>query len=308
MTRHAFTVDAEDWSQLMCSYLGHDTAVSSQFVRSIERALDLLDAHGTRATFFVVGPHAAQQPQIVREIVARGHEVASHGDTHLKMHRFSPRKFGDDLRRSIDTLQAITGEKVRGYRAPFFSLMPQQSWAWEIMLDCGLDYDSSLTTLLWQKQGVPVPDGPFVCTLPSGREIIEVPALARKIGPITGRLIGGRTLRVLPSGVTHTHMRERESDGLPAMLYVHSYEMTPDCLMRYLPPGLSLRDRVKLFLSAKAFELGMGRMSRALGALGDTYQWAPMRDVVDNLRESSELPVVGVVGSGDVLVPAAAPY
>ncbi|MGI5819797.1 MAG: polysaccharide deacetylase family protein [Armatimonadota bacterium] len=304
--RHAFTVDAEDWPQLMCSYLGHETPVSEQFVGSIQRTLDLLDAHRTRATFFVVAPHAAQRPEVVREIVARGHEAASHGATHAKVHTFSPQKFRDDLRRSIDTLEEITGEKIRGYRAPFFSMMPEQCWAWEVMLDCGLDYDSSLTTLLWQAEGVAVPDGPFLCDLPSEREIIEVPALARKVGPITGRLIGGRTLRVLPRSITRSHMREREAHDLPAMLYVHSYEVTPDRLMEYLPGGLSLLDRAKLFFSARAFELGMGRMSRALGELGDRFDWAPMRDVVDQLRASRELPRVAVRCNGEVVAPPSA--
>jgi polysaccharide deacetylase family protein (PEP-CTERM system associated) len=298
--RHAFTVDAEDWPQLMCSYLGRETPASRQFTSSIANTLFLLDQWHIRATFFVVAPHAAERPEIVREIVARGHEVASHGVTHAKLHTFSPQKFRDDLHRSVETLEDITGEKVRGYRAPFFSLMPDQCWAWEVMLDCGLDYDSSLTTLLWQGEGVALPDRPFACDLPSGREIVEFPALARKIGPITGRLIGGRTLRMFPRSVARSHMDEREADGLPAMLYVHSYEVTPDRLMRYLPSGLSLRDRAKLFVSAKAFELGMKRMSRALGDLAHRYDWAPMCDVVDALRREDKLPRVAVESSGSV--------
>jgi peptidoglycan/xylan/chitin deacetylase (PgdA/CDA1 family) len=111
--KHAFTVDAEDWPQLMCSYLGHETSVSEQFARSIESTLDLLDERGIRATFFVVAPHAEQEPGVIQEIVARGHEVASHGVTHAKLPEFSPRKFRDDLKRSIDVLQQITGEEVR---------------------------------------------------------------------------------------------------------------------------------------------------------------------------------------------------
>lgn len=299
--RHAFTVDAEDWPQLMCSYLGRETPVSEQFAASINRTLDLLDEHQTSATFFVVAPHAAEQAAVVREIAARGHEIASHGCRHGKMHSFSPAQFREDLQRSVQTLQQITGEKVLGYRAPFFSLLPEQCWAWEIMLDCGLSYDSSLTTLLWQRDGVGLPDGPFLCDLPSGREIIELPALARKFGPITGRLIGGRTLRVLPSSITQAHMREREESGRPAMLYVHSYEVTPDRLMRYLPDGLSAGDRARLFVSAKAFELGMGRMSRTLARLLDGASWGAIRDIVEELRAQDDLPRVTVTPGGEVV-------
>ncbi len=300
--RHAFTVDAEDWPQLMCSYLGHEMEVSEQFSTSIAKVLEMLDRHDTRATFFVVAPHAEQRPEIVREIVERGHEVASHGEAHAKMHTFSPKGFREDLRRSIDSLQDITGERIRGFRAPFFSMMPEQCWAWEVMLDCGLEYDSSLTTLLWQNEGVALPDGPFVCELPSGREIIEMPALAQRFGPVTGRLIGGRTLRVLPAGITRSHMRDREAEGLPAMLYVHSYEVTPDRLMRYLPSGLPASDRVKLLISAKAFEIGMGRMTRAIESLRHRHAWGTVRDVIEDLRGAA-LPRVKVRCSGEIIPP-----
>ncbi len=302
MRRHAFTIDAEDWPQLMCGYLGRDITLSGQFAASISRALSLLDSLRTHATFFVVAPHAAQDPGIVREIAARGHEVATHGAAHVKMRNFSPQAFREDLRRSIDALEKITGERVRGYRAPFFSMMPSQSWAWEVMSECGLDYDSSLTTLLWQNEGISLPDGAFTCRLPGGAEIVEVPALARKVGLLTGRLIGGRTLRVLSRSVTHSHMEEREASGVPAMLYVHSYEITPDRLMRYLPDGLSLGERAKLFVSAKAFEVGMGRMSQALADLGERYHWAPMREVVDDLRNEAQLPEVTLSSDGRVRV------
>ena len=65
---HALTIDAEDWAQLMCSYLGRDMPVSEQFASSIERTLDILREHDTRATFFVVASQAVEQPEIVRQI------------------------------------------------------------------------------------------------------------------------------------------------------------------------------------------------------------------------------------------------
>jgi polysaccharide deacetylase family protein (PEP-CTERM system associated) len=298
---HAFTIDAEDWPQLMCSYLGRDLAVSPQFETSIARTLDLLDEHNTKATFFVVAPHARQKPAIVREIVARGHEVASHGTTHHKLVDFSPQAFREDIRRAVDVLQQITGERVVGHRCPFFSLMPGQAWAFEILIEAGLEYDSSLTSLLWQRAGTPVPHEPFVVATAGGREIVELPALARKFGPFTGRLIGGRTLRVFPASAYRAHMREREAEGVPAMVYVHSYEVTPDRLMRYVPRGLSGRERLKLAISAQGFEVGMGRMAGALLRLLREYRWAPMREVARALREGGNLPRVEVSAQGEVL-------
>ncbi len=298
---HALTIDAEDWAQLMCSYLGHTMPVSEQFVSSIERTLNMLGQHDTRATFFVVASQAIKQPAIVREIAECGHEVASHGWTHAKMHEFTPDSFREDLRRSIDTLEEITGQEVYGHRCPFFALMPEQSWAFEILQELGLEYDSSLTTLLWQAQKIALPDEPFVCALPGGREIVEVPALARKVGPVTARLIGGRGFRVMPSSFYLSHLREREEQGLPAMMYVHTYETTPDRLMRYVPSHLPIRERAKLVVAAKAFEVGMGRMNRALHRLLDQYEWAPMRDVVAERRQKGTMPRVVVTTEGKVV-------
>ncbi|MGC9319565.1 MAG: polysaccharide deacetylase family protein, partial [Armatimonadota bacterium] len=83
--RHALTIDTEDWPALMCSYLGRRTRVSGQFARSVHRALDLLDEYQTRATFFVLASQAAEEPEPIREIADRGHEIASHGWTHAKL-------------------------------------------------------------------------------------------------------------------------------------------------------------------------------------------------------------------------------
>jgi hypothetical protein len=230
----------------------------------------------------------------VLEIAERGHEVASHGWSHAKMNAFSPDSFREDLQRSIHTLEDMAGQKVLGHRCPFFGLMPEQSWAFEIMHDLGLEYDSSLTTLLWQRQGIALPDEPFVCVTPAGHEIVEAPALARKVGPLTARLIGGRGIRVMPSSFYLSHLRQREQEGLPAMMYVHTYETSPDRLMRYLPPDLALREQAKLFVAAKAFEVGMGRMHRALHRLLDQYDWAPMRDVVAECKQKGNMPRVEV--------------
>jgi hypothetical protein len=95
-------------------------------------------------------------------------------------------------------------------------------------------------------------------------------------------------------------MRARETSGIPAMLYVHSYEVTPDRLMRYLPDGLPASDRMKLFVSAKAFELGMGRMNHALGNLLERFDWAPMGEVSDQLRHAVDLPRVTMTATGTV--------
>ena len=286
---HAFTVDTEDWASLMCMYLGWSVGVSAQFAGSIHGLLDLLDEYHVKATFYVIASQAVQKPAAVREIVKRGHELGSHGWTHLKTQAFSPEGYRKDIRRAVETLQELSGQRVYGHRCPFFSLLPGQLWALEAMAEAGLEYDSSMTSLVWARAGAPIPEQPFVCNLPSGASLVEFPALARKLGPVTARYIGGRGLRNMPESFCLKHLQERERAGLPAVLYLHTYEAMPDRLMKYVPSGLGFRDTLKLAAAAKSFEIGLGHMQATLRHLLAEYRWAPAREVIGELRSVGRL-------------------
>lgn len=81
--------------------------------------LDLLDAAGARATFFCIAERAERHPQLVREIVRRGHSVQNH--THAHSHRFSllgPRGFAREIEAAQRVLAGLTGEAPRFFRAP----------------------------------------------------------------------------------------------------------------------------------------------------------------------------------------------
>jgi hypothetical protein len=287
---HALTIDAEDWAALMCMYSGQEIPVSAQFGASMEATLRLLGSAGARGTFFVVARHAAEQPEVVRDLVAQGHEVASHAWAHRTVSAFSAEDFREDLRRSVAALEDLTGARVYGHRSPLFSLMPDQVWALEAMTDVGLEYDSSVFTLAWRRAGVMIPEQPFVFRLPSGREIVEFPAPARRWGPMTVRFIGGRGARLAPASLFLRHLQEREQAGLPGMLYVHTYEVTAEDLARYLPRSLG-RKRWPLAAAAWGFRLGAGRLQRLVRALLGRFAWAPMHDLIGRLREEGRLPV-----------------
>ncbi len=83
------------------------------------RLLDLLDRHGAKATFFVIGERAARHPELVREIARRGHEVAHHSHTH-PLGTFwcaSPRRLAAELDRGLGALRAV-GATPRWFRPP----------------------------------------------------------------------------------------------------------------------------------------------------------------------------------------------
>ena len=125
--------------------------------------LDQLARHDIRATFFVLGPIARRDPGLIRAIHRAGHEVASHGWDHRRVHVMTPASFREDVRRSVDALEQVTGEAVVGYRAPTFSVVRQTSWAIDVLSELGLLYDSSIYPVHHDRYGVPdAPRVPFL--------------------------------------------------------------------------------------------------------------------------------------------------
>ena len=135
--QNALTIDVEDYYQVS----GFESDISredwgnypSRVVASTRRILAILEGHGIKATFFVLGWVADRFPDLVREIDAAGHEVGSHSYWHRLVHELTPGEFRDDLCRSRDLLQEIINKPVAAYRAPSFSITPQSLWALDIL-------------------------------------------------------------------------------------------------------------------------------------------------------------------------------
>src|SRR5487761_1158885 len=149
------------------SKLDVEPALQSHYSDRLEPStrwlLDRLGEFEQRATFFVVGEIARQQPKLVRAIRQAGHEVASHSWDHRSVHRLTPATFREDVRKSMDALEQATGEAVRGYRAPTFSILRETAWAIDVLAELGLDYDSSIYPVRHDRYGVPAaPRGPFL--------------------------------------------------------------------------------------------------------------------------------------------------
>lgn len=288
---HILTVDAEDWPALMCMYLGHPVPASRHFSDSLRHVMDLFDTCGVKATFFVVAKHAQDAPEIIKEIVSRGHELASHGWTHRKTFRLSSQTFAEEVKRSVATLEDIAGVKVRGYRTPFFSVLPEHPWALEALAEAGIEYDSSIATVLWERAGARISDQPFLFELPNGSTIAELPIPAKRWGPFTVRLIGGRCLRVLPRSVSFCHVQQCEATGRAAMMYLHSYEV-PGLPMAAHVPGVVGIKRLAIYASALAFQIGLRRMHRIVTELLSVYRWSPACDVPAALAAAGRLPKI----------------
>ena len=145
MSVHALTVDLEDWHQLFHRRLtGEVIPPTPAVVVATHRLLDMLDEVGVRATFFVLGNVADTYPELVRDVVRRGHEIGSHTYNHELIFRTKPAAFKADVERSLVRLQDLAQRSILGFRAPEFSVGHPGHWCFEILAELGFRYDSSV--------------------------------------------------------------------------------------------------------------------------------------------------------------------
>lgn len=142
------TFDIEDWFHLLdvsCTATDAEWCnFKPRIHANVERLLEITLRHGHKATFFCLGWVAEQYPEIIRSIDRLGFEVASHSHMHQLVYQQTREQFREDLKRSIHALEDITGKKVRTYRAPGFSFVRGDSWAVEMLIEHGIERDSSI--------------------------------------------------------------------------------------------------------------------------------------------------------------------
>jgi polysaccharide deacetylase family protein (PEP-CTERM system associated) len=202
----------------------------SRVVPSTQRLLDLLEARDTLATFFVLGWVAERHPALVREIQARGHEVACHGHAHQIIHSMAQDEFRADVRRAKEAIEDAAGSAVHGYRAPTFSVVQNTLWALDVLAAAGFRYDSSIFPIHHDRYGIPgARRVPHRIGLSGGAEIVEFPISTVQIAGQNFPYSGGGYFRLAPyplirAALNHTNRREE----LPAMVYLHPWELDPD--------------------------------------------------------------------------------
>lgn len=230
---NAFSVDLEEYFQVAnfdhCIDRRRWPELPSRAVAQTHRILDLCDQTGTRATFFALGWVAERQPDLLREIAARGHEVACHGYGHELIYQIGPERFREDVKRARAVIEDAIGARVEGYRAPSFSITERSLWALEILADEGFRFDSSIFPVRHHRYGIPdFPREPVRLVLPSGNQIVEFPLTTLAWGPLRLPLAGGGYLRLLPFALVRWGIGRLVTSERPTVLYVHNWEIDAD--------------------------------------------------------------------------------
>lgn len=228
----AFSTDIEDYFQAeaLREFCPRErwSSFEDRCPANTERLLALLDRHGAKGTFYILGWMADRHPELVRRIAALGHEVASHGWNHELIYRQSPEEFRDDVRRTRQLLQDLAGQPIEGYRAPSYTIVTRTRWALEVLAEEGYRYDSSVFPIKRRRYGIPgAPREPHRDLLPGGGTIVEFPLPTVRIGPVNLPATGGAYVRLFPLGFQNWAVRSLLERGGAVALNIHPWELDP---------------------------------------------------------------------------------
>ena len=288
--RHILTVAIEDYYQgatfnrLIPRARWH--RFESRLARNTATTLDLLDEYKLKATFFALGWVADAVPELIREVVARGHDIASKGYFHRSIREFSRDEFRDDTVRAREALERASGRQIDGYRVAQRWLRPEDLWALDVLAEEGYKFDSSIRPLF--RQYVHEPWRRFVHQHHHGEHtMLEVPVSTARVLGYDIPIAGANYFRQLPFSLVQRAVRQWDRNyDAPFVMYFHVWELDPD------QPKI---DAAPFYAKVRQYR-NLDRMATMLRYYFEQYRFTSIGD---------RLGIEGVPASADVLAEAA---
>jgi len=271
--RNALTIDVEDYFQVsaFASHIARESwdHMPCRVERNVDAILEILDERRAHATFFTLGWMAERYRDMVRSIVAQGHELASHGYAHQRATDQSPQEFYQDITRAKSLLEDIGGVAVQGYRAPSFSIGRTNLWAQSTLKKAGYRYSSSVYPIRHDHYGMP--DAPRFAFYPEGADgLLELPVTTVSLFNRNLPAGGGGYFRLLPYSVSRWCLRRVNTvDRQPCIFYFHPWEIDPG---QPRQKNLSVKTRFRHYVN-------LSSMERRIRALCKDFHW----DRIDRL-------------------------
>jgi polysaccharide deacetylase family protein (PEP-CTERM system associated) len=271
--RNAMTVDVEDYFQVSAfePYIQRSRwdDMPCRVERNTDRILRLFADYDVKATFFTLGWIAERYPGLVGRIADEGHEVASHGWSHVRVTEQDIDAFRDDVYRTKALLEDQIGREVCGYRAASYSIGESNLWALNVLDDIGYRYSSSIFPIRHDLYGMP--QAPRFAFRPhSGSSFLEIPVTTVAFGQRKFPCAGGGWFRLFPYALSRWALRRVNSrDGQPGIFYFHPWEVDP---LQPRQAGLDIKTRFRHYLNLERME---GRLERLLKDFG----WGRMDEI-----------------------------
>lgn len=199
--------------------------LEGEHISAAAEALHLLDVFSEwncKATLFVVGKFAEKAPDLIREAVSRGHEIASHWSDHLFLDDIKPSEFRGELKDHKARLEDIAQQGILGFRAPYFSIGRRNGWMLKELAEAGFEFDASIYPGLNDRYGWPGAPTRPIRLAGTALTVFPVPLLHVKI-PIA--FSGGAYLRLLPRFLIARGIAREQRPAFPHMIYVHPWEL-----------------------------------------------------------------------------------
>lgn len=248
------TIDYRDWEHLPC-----------RVEDNTNRILDLFAENGVYATFFMLGWVAERYPRLVRRIVESGHELASHGYSHVRVTQQQPHDFSDDISRTKALLEDIAGCEVLGYRAASYSIVAKTLWAHDLLQEAGYRYSSSIYPIRHDLYGIP--DAPRFAYRHREQGLLEIPITTVSLFNTNLPCGGGGYFRLLPYRLSRWAMnRVIHKDGESCVFYFHPWEIDPQ---QPRQAGIGWKTRFRHYLN-------LGRMQSRIERLLADFNWDRM--------------------------------
>ncbi|MBU6415846.1 MAG: DUF3473 domain-containing protein [Xanthomonadaceae bacterium] len=248
---NAMTVDVEDYFQVAaferCIAREDWSRWPVRVEANTRRILEIFARGHIHATFFVLGWVAERFPELIRDIGAAGHEVASHGFGHERLTKLSRSGFREGITRTKRLLEDISGTAVAGYRAPSWSIGPTTLWAHAELREAGYRYSSSVAPIRHDLYGMPA--APRFAFVTAGSGMLEVPVTTVQWGGRNWPCGGGGFFRLLPYPLFRRGLRRvNRTDRRAGVFYFHPWEIDPQ---QPRVPGVTLKNRVRHYLNLK---------------------------------------------------------
>lgn len=274
LLRNAMTIDVEDYFQVsaFAPYIarGDWDARECRVERNVDRILALLADNKTHATFFTLGWVAERYPSLVRRIVAGGHELASHGYGHERASDLTPDAFRSDISRAKALLEDLGGQPVLGYRAPSFSIGKSNLWAFDVLLETGHRYSSSVYPIQHDHYGMP--DSPRFA-YPVREGLLEVPVTTLRLGGRNLPSSGGGYFRLLPYALSRWLIEQvNRRDQQSAVFYFHPWEIDAE---QPRIAGIDAKTRFRHYVN-------IARTEARIAQLLQDFAWGRMDEIFLN--------------------------
>lgn len=274
------TIDVEDWSDATIVWgKGAAPFDGRRIPIQVEALLEQLKEHAIVATFFILGQVAQVYPDVVRQIVRAGHEVACHGFSHQPLPVLGRDRFDAELGDAQKRLQDLSGEPIQGFRAATWSLTRKSAWAVDVLAERGFRYDSSVLPMASPFFGEPkAPVEPYWLKGPAGGRVLELPPTVFKRGRWRLAVAGGVWWRMLPAPILWALL---DRCPPPTVLYLHPWEW--DWTDPPFPPKFPR-------LSRLALRMGVGNLRRNFRRAAARSGYGPMAAAAAVQASRPELP------------------